>query len=77
LGLKLRWRKHTRKIARNATLHPSVLRRFAEQSVLIYDEERPYRPSGLAGHKEFRDVYLQEAQAQDAIERGTQGKGKG
>ncbi|HEX2552746.1 MAG TPA: DUF2235 domain-containing protein [Microvirga sp.] len=67
LGLKLRWRKHTRKIARNATLHPSVLRRFHEPSVLIYDEEMPYRPSSLADHKELREVYLQEAIAAQAI----------
>jgi hypothetical protein len=44
-------------------LHPSVKQRFEEKSVLIYDEEKAYRPELLAQHDAFKDVYAQEAEA--------------
>lgn len=53
----LKWREKARKVVKNATVHPSVLDRFNEPEVLIYDEERPYRPSLLADHQNFKAFY--------------------
>lgn len=46
----LKWRVKARKVVPKATYHPSVMQRFKEPSVLIYDQERPYRPGLLAEH---------------------------
>ena len=61
LGLKFKWREHNRKMLENATLHPSVVDRFREERVLIYDEELPYRPALLAKHQDFEAIYSREA----------------
>jgi hypothetical protein len=37
--------------------------------VLIYDEERPYRPALLAAHVEFKEMYEQEARAREDAEK--------
>lgn len=57
LGRKFRWRKGVRNIKNNAPLHPSVLNRFEEASVLIYDEEVPYRPEALRNHEMVSKYY--------------------
>jgi hypothetical protein len=62
-GFKFKWREQTRKMVQNATLHPSVKQRFEEKQVLIYNEEKPYRPGLLASHIAFKDVYVKDAQA--------------
>jgi uncharacterized protein (DUF2235 family) len=63
MGMKFRWREHDRRMTKDATLHPSVNKRFEGQAVLIYDEEKPYRPTLLAKHEAFAAIYLAEAQA--------------
>jgi hypothetical protein len=69
LGFKFKWREHTRRMVQNATLHPSVKLRLKEKSVLIYDEERPYRPALLGAHVEFKEMYEQEAKARADAEK--------
>ncbi|WP_398464237.1 DUF2235 domain-containing protein [Tardiphaga sp.] len=57
---RLKWKEKARKIVPKATYHPSVMRRFKETRVLVYDKEQPYRPDLLAGHVDFKDVYAAE-----------------
>jgi uncharacterized protein (DUF2235 family) len=40
-----------------ATLHPSVAKRFALEGVLQYDVVASYRPEALRGHTKFPDAY--------------------
>jgi hypothetical protein len=60
LFMRFKWREKPRNIVPNATLHPSVAQRFEEPSVLIYDEERAYRPELLEEHVGFSAVYQAE-----------------
>ena len=50
--------KIDRKLVEDATLHPSVLERFTCQSVLHYDEMRPYRPNNLRSHQRVASYYV-------------------
>jgi uncharacterized protein (DUF2235 family) len=59
----LKWRVKARKVVPKATYHPSVMQRFREASVLIYDQERRYRPDLLAEHVDFKAVYVAEKTA--------------
>jgi uncharacterized protein (DUF2235 family) len=65
LGMNFKWREQPRKMVKDATLHPTVKLRFAEKNVLIYDEEKSYRPALLANHVEFLKTYAQEAEARE------------
>jgi uncharacterized protein (DUF2235 family) len=56
-GVRFKWRECNRMIDENATIHPSVLDRFREEMLLIYDEEKRYRPVLLKKHIDFRDFY--------------------
>jgi hypothetical protein len=53
LGMHFKWRQKARKMVDNATIHWSVYKRFEEPTVLIYDEERRYRPASLEHHEHF------------------------
>jgi hypothetical protein len=55
---RLKWKEKSRKVVPKATYHPSVMRRFKEPRVLIYDRETPYRPDLLREHVDFQEVYL-------------------
>ena len=57
---RLNWKEKSRKVVPKATYHPSVMWRFKEPQVLIYDRERPYRPDLLAEHLDFKEVYIAE-----------------
>lgn len=46
-----------REIPRDGTIHPSVGRRFALQSVVQTDSSGPYRPEALRNHLDFRRYY--------------------
>lgn len=53
-----RWAKKTlRNAAANATLHPSVPRRFALAGVQQYDVTAPYRPEPLRHHEDVAKFY--------------------
>jgi uncharacterized protein (DUF2235 family) len=51
------WRKGSRMLVMNATLHPSVFERFELSGVLHYDEVRPYRPLQLSDHEKLVTYY--------------------
>lgn len=57
LGFKFKWREQTRKMVDNATVHESVMERFKGGTVLIYDEEKLYRPDILTKHVQFADLF--------------------
>ena len=57
LGRRFKWREKPRNMVQNATIHWSVKKRFDEPSVLIYDEEKPYRPVLLRHHKDYAAAY--------------------
>lgn len=57
LGFKFKWREKDRKIVDNAIVHWSVLERFQATSVLIYDQEKPYRPEMLRTHQNYAALY--------------------
>lgn len=50
-------RKRIRDIRHDASLHPTVLQRFATPAVLQHDEERPYRPEALQKHDKVGGYY--------------------
>lgn len=53
-----RWAKKTlREPVPDATLHPSVLQRFAFDAVQQYDVMAPYRPEALRNHKKVMHHY--------------------
>jgi uncharacterized protein (DUF2235 family) len=54
---RFKWREANRTIDENAPIHPSVKERFKEELLLIYDEEKPYRPRLLRQHIDFRKFY--------------------
>jgi uncharacterized protein (DUF2235 family) len=60
LGMHFKWREHIRKMVANATIHPSVLDRFSGPPVLVYDEEKRYRPELLRQHVSYKQTYLDE-----------------
>jgi uncharacterized protein (DUF2235 family) len=62
-GMHFRWREHIRKMVANATVHPSVFDRFNGPAVLIYDEEKRYRPELLRLHTLYKQAYLDEENA--------------
>ena len=41
----------------NDSVHPSVAARFKEEMLLIYDEEKEYRPVLLRKHVDFCKFY--------------------
>jgi hypothetical protein len=51
------WRAKPRTIPPNATLHPSVLRRFELSSVVHCGSVGPYRPAALRQHQDLRAFY--------------------
>jgi hypothetical protein len=57
LGFNFKWREQTRKMVDNATVHGSVMERFKGPPVLIYDEEKPYRPEILTKHVQFAGLF--------------------
>lgn len=54
---RLSWPAEPRKIAPNATLHPSVLRRFELEYVLQSGVAKPYRPAALSEHVDLAKFY--------------------
>lgn len=52
-GMRFRWREKLRDVPPDAPLHPSVLDRLTAKGVLMFDEERPYRPQVLTSHRLF------------------------
>jgi hypothetical protein len=64
LGMRFKWREKPRKIVDNATVHWSVYERTKLPHVLIYDEEKPYRPVLLSQHKDFAALY---GEAQESV----------
>ncbi|WP_245261833.1 DUF2235 domain-containing protein [Ancylobacter sp. FA202] len=56
-GKSFKWREKVRTIKSDAPLHASVLSRLRAGGVLIYDEEKPYRPINLQEHQECRDTF--------------------
>lgn len=56
--LRFTWRAAPRNIPNDATLHPSVLRRFQLSEVVHYGGTRPYRPEALRGHKDLTSFYM-------------------
>ena len=66
---RLSWKEKPRKVVPKATYHPSVMQRFKEPNVLIYDRETAYRPDLLEKHVDFAETYLAERKA--AAERGS------
>jgi hypothetical protein len=61
--MHFKWREHIRKMVANATVHPSVFDRFNGPAVLIYDEEKRYRPELLRQHTSYKQAYLDEEMA--------------
>lgn len=55
--LRVTWREKPREIPINATLHPSILRRFELKSVLQCGIAAPYRPISLRAHKDLATFY--------------------
>lgn len=70
-GRRFDWREATRKMVPDATLHWSVRQRFEGGPVLVYDEERRYRPALLAGHDQFKAVFVTEAEQSKSTPRIT------
>jgi uncharacterized protein (DUF2235 family) len=70
---RLNWKEKSRKVVPKATYHPSVMKRFKEARVLIYDLERPYRPGLLAEHVDFKEVYAAETSRPTASDGTTAG----
>lgn len=66
LGMRFKWLEKPRKLVENATVHWSVRKRFDEPFVLIYDEERSYRPLLLEHHKDYAATYVAEAKSRGA-----------
>lgn len=56
---KLSWKKALRTPPENATLHPSVEKRFHLEGVPHQGGGGRYRPEALRNHERFRDEYLQ------------------
>lgn len=56
-GMRFKWREGHRKIAPGAPVHHTVEERLRGGPVLIFDEERLYRPPLLAKHVSFADLY--------------------
>ena len=54
---RFKWREAHRSIDENAPIHPSVMKRFKEEMLLIYDEEKAYRPTLLRTHVVFGQFY--------------------
>src|SRR3546814_823745 len=54
---RLSWPAEPREIAPNATLHPSVLRRFKLDQVVQFGTTGPYRPEALRYHSELKRFY--------------------
>jgi hypothetical protein len=65
LGFNFKWREQTRRMVDNATIHQSVMERFKGEPVLIYDEEKPYRPEILTKHVQFAALFDRSAPAQE------------
>jgi uncharacterized protein (DUF2235 family) len=65
LGFKFKWREQTRQMVDNATVHGSVMERFKGGPVLIYDEEKPYRPEILTKHVQFADLFSADASTKE------------
>jgi Uncharacterized alpha/beta hydrolase domain (DUF2235) len=64
-GMHFKWRKHIRNMVANATVHPSVFDRFNGPPVLIYDQEKRYRPDLLRQHTIYKQAYLDEENANE------------
>ena len=60
-ALRLTWRSAPREIPDEATLHPSVLRRFQLAQVVHCGSIGPYRPESLRHHKDLTAFYPQVA----------------
>lgn len=54
---RLPWKTGTRKIPRDAPLHPTVLERFELNDILHFDEVRHYRPDALRNHLAVAKYY--------------------
>ena len=55
--LRVSWRKETRKIDKDAPLHPTVRERFKLKSVMQHGADSPYRPESLQNHSELAPFY--------------------
>jgi len=51
------WSPGNRTIPNDAPLHASVIARFESESVLHYDEIKPYRPQPLRNHNDVKHFY--------------------
>lgn len=58
LGMNFKWREAPRKMVDNATIHWSVQKRMEQDVVLIYDEEKPYRPELLRTHQKLASFFV-------------------
>lgn len=63
---RLKWKEKSRRVVPKATYHPSVMHRFKETSVLVYDREMPYRPDLLAKHVDFAELYQAEREGKQS-----------
>ena len=57
VGIFSHAKKIDRKVVPDATIHPSVILRFALPQVLHLDEMKPYRPMALAAHVKVTGYY--------------------
>ncbi|MEX4010499.1 phospholipase effector Tle1 domain-containing protein [Neoaquamicrobium sediminum] len=55
---KLTWRTKVRSVNEAATLHPSVLDRFAARVVPQMGDVKPYRPENLRDHATVRHFFV-------------------
>lgn len=54
---KLGWPEGFREPSNEAPLHTSVIKRFEQESVLIYGSTRAYRPENLREHKDVKHFF--------------------
>jgi uncharacterized protein (DUF2235 family) len=66
------WQEGHRRIAEDATLHPSVLERFGHVAVMVHGDMVPYRPRALRRHRDVRGYYPNPAASRQA--RGVPGR---
>ena len=61
------WRHGCRKVPADALLHPTVIERLELERVLIYGEERPYRPESLKGHSIAKRYWQEQPASEPAM----------
>jgi uncharacterized protein (DUF2235 family) len=69
---RLGWRYGCRSVPTDAPLHPTVIERLKLEGVLVYGEERAYRPEALEHHEVARRYWRQEPAEPEMRVRETQ-----